>query len=223
MPDALKTDATKVRGCSAAVWVYPTRLHDGRLHFLADSNAAITKGIVALVLSAVQDRPAAEVAEADIAARARPVRPVAPIELQPHAGHSQHDLAGPPKPPSGWRREQADPEADAASARRVRSRALLQAGPPGRPRPRARDGISGHGDDWIELSLPWREQLVGVPESGILASGAIVSLIDTSAGIVGVDRARPFPADGDARPPDRLSQARAEGRDGLSPAANATS
>lgn len=41
----------------------------------------------------------------------------------------------------------------------------------------------GHGDDWIELSLPWREQLVGVPESGILASGAIVSLIDTSAGM----------------------------------------
>ena len=24
MPDALKTDATKVRGCSASVWVYPT-------------------------------------------------------------------------------------------------------------------------------------------------------------------------------------------------------
>jgi cysteine desulfuration protein SufE len=67
MPDALKTDATKVRGCSASVWVYPTTLEDGRLHFLADSNAAITKGIVALVLSAVQDRPAAEVAETDIA------------------------------------------------------------------------------------------------------------------------------------------------------------
>jgi cysteine desulfuration protein SufE len=47
MPDALKTDATKVRGCSAAVWVYPVPLEDGRLHFLADSNAAITKGIVA--------------------------------------------------------------------------------------------------------------------------------------------------------------------------------
>src|SRR4051812_520508 len=51
MPDALKTEATKVRGCSASVWVYPTA-RDGRLHFLADSNAAITKGIVALVLSA---------------------------------------------------------------------------------------------------------------------------------------------------------------------------
>lgn len=67
MPDALKTEATKVRGCSASVWVYPTTLDDGRLHFLADSNAAITKGVVALVLAAVQDRPAPEVAEMDIA------------------------------------------------------------------------------------------------------------------------------------------------------------
>ena len=72
MPDALKTDATRVRGCSASVWVYPTRLDDGRLHFLADSNAAITKGVVALVLATVQDRPPAEVAGADIAAMLAP-------------------------------------------------------------------------------------------------------------------------------------------------------
>jgi uncharacterized protein (TIGR00369 family) len=38
------------------------------------------------------------------------------------------------------------------------------------------------GDDWAELSLPWREELVGVPETGVLASGAIVSLIDTASG-----------------------------------------
>jgi cysteine desulfuration protein SufE len=66
MPDAFKTDATLVRGCSAAVWVYPTRLPDGRLHFLADSNAAITKGIIALVLLTVQDKAVSDVAAADI-------------------------------------------------------------------------------------------------------------------------------------------------------------
>lgn len=71
MPAALKTDATLVRGCSASVWVYPTE-QAGQLHFLADSNAAITKGIVALVISAVQDRPAAEVAAMDIAAELAP-------------------------------------------------------------------------------------------------------------------------------------------------------
>jgi len=38
------------------------------------------------------------------------------------------------------------------------------------------------GDNWMELCLPWREELVGVPETGVLASGAIVSLIDTASG-----------------------------------------
>lgn len=66
MPDALKTDATLVRGCSAAVWVYPTVRDDGTLHFLADSNAAITKGIIALVLLTVQDRTPAEILATDI-------------------------------------------------------------------------------------------------------------------------------------------------------------
>jgi cysteine desulfuration protein SufE len=61
MPDALKTDATLVRGCSAAVWVYPMARDDGTLHFLADSNAAITKGIIALVLLTVQDRSPANI------------------------------------------------------------------------------------------------------------------------------------------------------------------
>ena len=72
MPDALKTDATKVRGCSASVWVYPTQEEGNALHFLADSNAAITKGIVALVIAAVQDRPAAEVASMDVPAALEP-------------------------------------------------------------------------------------------------------------------------------------------------------
>jgi len=78
MPEALKTDATKVRGCSASVWVYPTTTDDGRLHFLADSNAAITKGIVALILSAVQDKPAEEVAAMDV------TEALASFELRKH-------------------------------------------------------------------------------------------------------------------------------------------
>jgi cysteine desulfuration protein SufE len=72
MPAALKTDATLVRGCSASVWVYPVPRDDGALHFLADSNAAITKGIVGLVLSAVQDKAAGEVAQMDVAAALEP-------------------------------------------------------------------------------------------------------------------------------------------------------
>ncbi|WP_375382142.1 SufE family protein [uncultured Sphingomonas sp.] len=72
MPGALKTDATLVRGCSASVWVYPQRRDDGVLHFLADSNAAITKGIIALVLAAVQDRPADAILTTDVPAQLAP-------------------------------------------------------------------------------------------------------------------------------------------------------
>jgi len=72
MPDPLKTDATLVRGCSASVWVYPTRRDDGTLHFLADSNAAITKGIIALVLETVQDGTPANIAATDIEALLAP-------------------------------------------------------------------------------------------------------------------------------------------------------
>lgn len=71
MPDPLKTDATLVRGCSASVWVYPTK-DDDRLHFLADSNAAITKGIIALVLLTVQDRAPVDILGTDIEAALAP-------------------------------------------------------------------------------------------------------------------------------------------------------
>ena len=50
------------------------------------------------------------------------------------------------------------------------------------------------GENWAELSLPWREELVGVPETGVLASGAIVSLVDTASGTsvwVTIDRFAP--------------------------------
>ena len=72
MPDPLKTDATLVRGCSASVWVYPVKQDDGRLHFLADSNAAITKGIIALVLLTVQDQMPADILATDIPAALAP-------------------------------------------------------------------------------------------------------------------------------------------------------
>jgi cysteine desulfuration protein SufE len=75
MPDALKTDATLVRGCSASVWVYPVTDNE-QLSFLADSNAAITKGIIALVLKTVDDKTAEEILSTDIEAS------LAPFELK---------------------------------------------------------------------------------------------------------------------------------------------
>lgn len=65
MDQALKTDATLVRGCSANVWVYPLATDKGLL-FAADSNAAITKGIIALVLKTVEGKSASDILTADI-------------------------------------------------------------------------------------------------------------------------------------------------------------
>ena len=75
MPGALKTDATLVRGCSASVWVYPVTTDD-QLTFLADSNAAITKGIIALVLKTVEGKSVKEIGATDIE------NALAPFELK---------------------------------------------------------------------------------------------------------------------------------------------
>lgn len=68
MPSALKTDATRVRGCASQVWLYPAATDD-QLHFLADSDAAIVKGLVALVLMLVQDRRREEIDVSGVKAR----------------------------------------------------------------------------------------------------------------------------------------------------------
>jgi len=41
----------------------------------------------------------------------------------------------------------------------------------------------GHGEDWVELSLPYDEKLIGMPESGIIASGPIISLMDMATSL----------------------------------------
>lgn len=47
-------------------------------------------------------------------------------------------------------------------------------------------GFSGVGRDWAELTLPWSQHLVGYPgaegEKGVIASGAIFTLMDTVGG-----------------------------------------
>ncbi|WP_338468495.1 PaaI family thioesterase [Novosphingobium sp. ZN18A2] len=42
---------------------------------------------------------------------------------------------------------------------------------------------SDHGDNWVELALPWREDLVGMAETGVLASGPVISLLDNATSI----------------------------------------
>ncbi|MEP7349806.1 MAG: PaaI family thioesterase [Sphingorhabdus sp.] len=41
----------------------------------------------------------------------------------------------------------------------------------------------GHGDDWVELAMDWREDLVADPETGILASAVVISLMDNATSL----------------------------------------
>jgi cysteine desulfuration protein SufE len=69
MPEALRSDATKVRGCSSQVWLHARTQADGRLHFLGDSDAHIVRGLVAVLLSLIQDREPDVIARLDARAR----------------------------------------------------------------------------------------------------------------------------------------------------------
>jgi cysteine desulfuration protein SufE len=65
MEAALKTDATKVLGCSSQVWLHAIHGADSRLHFQGDSDAHIVRGLVAILLSLFQDKYPAEIAAID--------------------------------------------------------------------------------------------------------------------------------------------------------------
>lgn len=54
MPEALKTEENKVKGCQSQVWLHAELVGD-KVHFCADSDASIVKGIVALLVSVYSD------------------------------------------------------------------------------------------------------------------------------------------------------------------------
>ena len=49
MPDALKSDDNKVRGCSSTVWLH-AEVKDGKIVYLADSDAVLVRGLVAILV-----------------------------------------------------------------------------------------------------------------------------------------------------------------------------
>lgn len=60
-PDDLRTEDREVHGCQSQVWL-DARLEDGRLMFQADSNALITKGLVAMLVQLYNGRAPDEIA-----------------------------------------------------------------------------------------------------------------------------------------------------------------
>ena len=60
LPDEKKDDAHKVPGCQSQVWFHARR-EDGRVHFEADSDAIIVRGLIAILLRVYSDRTPEEI------------------------------------------------------------------------------------------------------------------------------------------------------------------
>jgi cysteine desulfuration protein SufE len=104
---SLRRDEHTVQGCQFRVWMR-AELHDGRLHIEADSDAAIARGIIALLLRVFDQRAPAEILEGELffldrtglGAQLSPSRAnglAALVEtIRRHAGDAGRAAEGPP-------------------------------------------------------------------------------------------------------------------------------
>lgn len=68
MDAALKTPQTKVSGCMSQVWIRLGWDGEQRLTMVADSDAALVKGLIAVVFAIFEGKTRAEIAKIDVAA-----------------------------------------------------------------------------------------------------------------------------------------------------------
>ena len=66
MDEADKVDDNLIKGCQSRVWLAARKGDDGHVTFTADSDAIITKGLVALMVRALSNAPAADIAGANL-------------------------------------------------------------------------------------------------------------------------------------------------------------
>lgn len=60
-----KTDSNLIDGCQSRVWLQAD-MKDGKIHFQAESDALIVKGIIALLIKVLNDRTPDEILDADL-------------------------------------------------------------------------------------------------------------------------------------------------------------
>ncbi|GIV36380.1 MAG: Fe-S metabolism protein SufE [Cyclobacteriaceae bacterium] len=65
MPDADKTDDNLVKGCQSKVWL-TARMEEGRVWFAADSNTAITRGLVSMLIRIFNGQKPEDILEAEL-------------------------------------------------------------------------------------------------------------------------------------------------------------
>jgi len=65
MKEEWKTDDRLIKGCQSRVWLF-SQLEDGKIVFHADSDAIITKGVVALLVRVLSGHSAKEIVDAPL-------------------------------------------------------------------------------------------------------------------------------------------------------------
>ncbi len=66
IPEEMKTPANLIEGCQSRVWIDAKDTPEGKIHFEADSDALIVKGIVALLMRVLNNRTPDEILKADL-------------------------------------------------------------------------------------------------------------------------------------------------------------
>lgn len=64
--ESLKTPDRIIEGCQSRVWLDATLDENGRVHFTADSDAIIVKGIISMLISVLNDHTPDEILNADL-------------------------------------------------------------------------------------------------------------------------------------------------------------
>ncbi|EMH0134579.1 TPA: cysteine desulfurase sulfur acceptor subunit CsdE [Proteus mirabilis] len=68
LPDELKTTENEIKGCENRVWLGVKLNNDGKYHIYGDSDGRIVKGLLAVILTTVENKTAQEIANIDILA-----------------------------------------------------------------------------------------------------------------------------------------------------------
>ena len=66
LPEQYKTESNLIDGCQSRVWLQADLTEDGLVHFQAESDALIVKGIVALLIRVLSDHTPDEILSADL-------------------------------------------------------------------------------------------------------------------------------------------------------------
>lgn len=66
LPDSLKTEQHRLHGCETQAWLLHRQNPDGSLAFIADADARIIRGLIAIVLAALNHKSAEQICQFDI-------------------------------------------------------------------------------------------------------------------------------------------------------------